>query len=101
MNLLMREAARSLEEQNTSNRQIIQIIAKIQRHANGVEETLARQRGASEKLMAQAKSLAAAGRATADANAGFDDLVISLRDRLRRVASGQLVAREEAALASR
>ena len=85
MNALMREAARSLEEQNSSNRQIVDIIAAIQRHAGGVETAVVRQRAACDHLLASSKSLAAASRGARDAGAGLDGIAETLRERVRAI----------------
>jgi methyl-accepting chemotaxis protein len=88
MNNLMREAARSLEEQNSSNQQIVTIIAGIVQHAGRVEDAIGRQRAACDHLMQSAKSLAAAGRTTRDASAGLDGIADTLRERVRRIVDG-------------
>ena len=89
MNNLMREAARSLEEQNTSNQQIVLIISAIQRHASGVEDAIVRQRKACDHLVDSSKSLAAASRATRDASADLDGIAETLRERVRTIADGK------------
>jgi methyl-accepting chemotaxis protein len=86
MNMLMREAARSLEEQNSSNRQIIDIIAAIQRHAAGAESAIARQRAACDHLVASSKSLGAASKLASDASAGLDSIAGTLRERVHAIA---------------
>jgi methyl-accepting chemotaxis protein len=88
MNNLMREAARSLDEQNVSNGQIITIIAGIQHHAVQVEDAIARQREACDHLLQSAKSLAAASRITRDASAGLDGIGETLREQVQRIAGG-------------
>ena len=88
MNNLMREAARSLEEQNISNAQIVDIIAAIQRNAGGVEAAISRQRAACDRLVESSKSLAAASRTTRDASAGIDGIAETLRERVRAIAGG-------------
>ncbi|HZX67997.1 MAG TPA: methyl-accepting chemotaxis protein, partial [Candidatus Elarobacter sp.] len=88
MNALMREAARSLDEQNSSNRQIVEIIAMIQRHAGGVESAIERQRAACDHLVETSKSLAAASRVTRDASAGLDGIAETVRERIRTIAGG-------------
>ncbi len=89
MNGLMHDAVRSLEEQNTANHQIVDIIAAIQRNANGVEDAIARQRAACDDLLAASKTLAAASRTTKDATAGVDGIAETLRDRVRAIAGPQ------------
>ncbi len=88
MNNLMREAARSLEEQNISNQQIVDIITTIQRGSTGVEAAIERQRDACRDLAEVSKSLAVASRATRDASAGIDGITETLRERARAIASG-------------
>jgi len=88
MNALMREAARSLEEQNSSNRQIVDIIAAIQRHAGGVETAIVRQRTACDHLLESSKSLSAASRVARDASAGLDGIAETLRERVRAITDG-------------
>ena len=88
MNALMREAARSLEEQNSSNRQIVDIIAMIQRHAGGVETAIGRQRAACDHLLESSKSLASASRVARDASAGLDGIAETLRERVRAITDG-------------
>lgn len=89
MNTLMRDAVRSLDEQNAANHQIVDIIAAIQRNANGVESAIARQRAACDDLVNASKTLAAASRTTKDATAGVDEIADSVRDRVRAIAGGQ------------
>jgi methyl-accepting chemotaxis protein len=88
MNNLMRDAARSLDEQNASNRQIVSIIAGILRYAGEVEDAIGGQRAACDHLVQSAKSLAAASRTTRDACAGLDGLDEALRERVRRIVDG-------------
>ncbi|HTD37937.1 MAG TPA: methyl-accepting chemotaxis protein [Candidatus Limnocylindrales bacterium] len=88
MNTLMRDAVRSLDEQNAANHQIVDIIAAIQRNANGVEAAIARQRAACDELVNASKSLAAASRTTKDATAGVDEIADSVRDRVRAITGG-------------
>jgi methyl-accepting chemotaxis protein len=89
MNGLMRAAARSLEEQNSANQQIVEIIAAIQRNAGGVEDAIARQRGACDDLVAASKSLAAASRTTRDASAALDGMAETIRERIAGIAEPQ------------
>ena len=89
MNLLMREAARSLEEQNISNRQIVDIISAIQQNASGVEGAITRQRSACDHLVESAKALAAASRTARDTSAGLDGIADTLRDRIRTIVDGK------------
>jgi len=89
MNNLMREAARSLEEQNVANGQIVDIIAGIQRGSFVVESAIARQRAACEHLAGVSKSLAAASRAAGDACAGIDGIAETLRARVHAIADGE------------
>jgi methyl-accepting chemotaxis protein len=96
MNNLMREAARSLDEQNASNQQIVVIIAGIQHHAVQVEDAIARQREACDHLLQSAKSLAAASRTTRDASAGVDGLGETLREQVRRIVDGDAAATSSA-----
>jgi methyl-accepting chemotaxis protein len=86
MNDLMRTAARSLEEQNFANQQIVEIIATIQRNATGVEDAIGRQRAACDHLVASSKSLAAASRTTRDASAGLDGVAETIRERVAAIA---------------
>ena len=88
MNALMRDAARSLEEQNSSNRLIVDIIATIQRHAGGVETAIGRQRAACDHLFESSKSLSAASRVARDASAGLDGIAETLRERVRAITDG-------------
>ena len=88
MNNLMREAARSLDEQNASNQQIVAIIAGILQHAGRVENAIGQQRAACDHLMQSARSLAAASRTTRDASAGLDGIGEALRERVRRIVGG-------------
>ena len=85
MNNLMRDAARSLDEQNASNQQIVTIIAGILRHAGQVETAIGAQRAACDHLMQSARSLAAASRTTRDATAGLDGIGDALRERVQRI----------------
>ncbi len=89
MNNLMREAARSLEEQNVSNGQIVDIIAGIQRGSAHVETAITRQRDACEHLAGVSKSLAAASRAASDASAGIDGVAETLRERVHAIAADE------------
>ncbi|HEY0613741.1 MAG TPA: methyl-accepting chemotaxis protein [Candidatus Elarobacter sp.] len=89
MNDLMRAAARSLEEQNFANQQIVDIIAAIQRNAAGVETAIERQRAACDHLVASSKALAAASRTTRDASAGLDGIADTIRERVAAIAGGQ------------
>ncbi|HEX3464594.1 MAG TPA: methyl-accepting chemotaxis protein [Candidatus Elarobacter sp.] len=88
MNNLMRDAVRSLDEQNVANHQIVDIMATIQRSAGGVEAAIARQRAACDDLLNASKSLAAASRATKDATAGVDGIAETVRDRVRAISAG-------------
>jgi methyl-accepting chemotaxis protein len=88
MNNLMRDAARSLDEQNASNQQIVTIIAGILRHAGQVETAIGAQRSACDRLAQSARSLAAASRATRDATAGLDGIGDALRERVQRIVGG-------------
>ncbi len=88
MNHLMRDAARSLDEQNASNQQIVAIIAGILRHAGRVEDAIGGQRAACDYLMQCATSLAAASRTTRDACAGLDGVGEALRERVQQMAAG-------------
>jgi methyl-accepting chemotaxis protein len=82
MNSLMRQAARSLEEQNLSNQQIVTIIMTIQRNAAGVEDAIGRQRDACTTLFQNSKDLARASRAARDAVTGLDGVADALRERV-------------------
>ncbi|HTD32915.1 MAG TPA: methyl-accepting chemotaxis protein [Candidatus Elarobacter sp.] len=93
MNGLMRDAVRSLDEQNVANHQIVDIIAAIQRNAGGVEEAIARQRAACDELLGVSKSLAAASRATKDAVAGGDGIAETVRERVLAITGGSGEAR--------
>jgi methyl-accepting chemotaxis protein len=88
MNNLMRDAVRSLDEQNAANHQIVDIIAAIQRNASGVEAAIVRQRTACDDLLNASKSLAAASRKTKDATAGVDGIAETVRDRVHAIAAG-------------
>ena len=88
MNNIMRDAARSLDEQNASNQQIVTIIAGILRHASQVESAIGAQRAACDHLMRSAKSLAAASRSTRDAAEGLDGIGDALRERVHRIVAG-------------
>ena len=88
MNNLMRDAARSLDEQNASNQQIVTIIAGILQNATRVEDAIGGQRAACNHLVQSAKSLAAASRTTRDACAGLDGVGEALRERVRRITQG-------------
>ena len=88
MNNLMRAAARSLDEQNASNQQIVTIIAGIVRNAGDVEGAIERQRAACDHLMQSAKSLAGASRTTRDAAAALDGIGGALRERIDLITSG-------------
>jgi methyl-accepting chemotaxis protein len=85
MNSLMRQAARSLEEQNLSNQQIITIITAIQRNAGGVEDAIRAQRDACETLAENSKNLARASRAARDAVSGLDGVADALRERVSAI----------------
>jgi methyl-accepting chemotaxis protein len=89
MNDLMRTAARSLEEQDSANQQIVGIIATIQRNATGVEAAIARQRAACDHLVGCSKSLAAASRATRDAGAGLEGIADTFRERVQAIVTGK------------
>jgi methyl-accepting chemotaxis protein len=89
MNLLMREAARSLEEQNISNQQIVEIIAGIQQNSTVVESAIERQRAACDHLVELAKALAAASRTARDTSAGLDGIADTMRDRIRTIVGSQ------------
>ena len=88
MNNLMRDAVRSLDEQNSANHLIVDIIAAIHRNASGVEAAIARQRTACDDLLNASKSLAAASRRTKDATAGVDGIAETVRERVRAIAGG-------------
>jgi methyl-accepting chemotaxis protein len=89
MNNLMREAARSLEEQNISNRQIVDIVTAIERSASSVETSNARQRAACDDLVKVSKALAGASREARDASAGIDGIAETLRERVQAIANGE------------
>ena len=89
MNVLVREAARSLDEQNAANQQIVVIIAGIQHNAVQVEDAIARQREACDHLQQSAKSLAAASRTTRDASAGLDGIGETLSEQVHRIVGGE------------
>ena len=95
MNSLMHDAVRSLDEQNTANHQIVDIIAAIQRNASGVEGAIARQRAACDDLLAASKTLAAASRTTKDATTGVDGIAETVRDRVRAITGGSGEARTQ------
>ncbi|HTW83752.1 MAG TPA: methyl-accepting chemotaxis protein [Candidatus Sulfotelmatobacter sp.] len=82
MNGLMRQAARSLEEQNLSNQQIVTIITAIQRNASGVEDAISAQRTACTTLYESSKQLAKTSRAARDAVTGLDGVADALRERV-------------------
>jgi len=82
MNLLMREAARSLDEQNTSNDQMIATITLMQALTDSVNSAVAKQRSACERIDAAAKRLASASQTSRDANAGVGDVTSTLRDQV-------------------
>ncbi len=90
MNGLTQEAARSLDEQNLANQQIVQIVGAIQTHATGVEASVARQRAALGAVAEATKALTAASDATRDARNGLDDLGETLRERARSFGSAPL-----------
>jgi methyl-accepting chemotaxis protein len=85
MNNLMRDAARSLEEQNASNQQIVTIVAGILQHADRVESAIGGQRAACDHLLKCATSLATASRTTRDATEGLDGIAEALRERVHRI----------------
>ena len=87
MNALMREAARSLDEQNTSNQQMISTITAMQTLTDGVHAAVAAQRDATERIDAAARRLADANGASRRANAGSDDAAQALRAQLAEIAS--------------
>jgi methyl-accepting chemotaxis protein len=94
MNVLMRDAARSLEEQDTSNGQVVDMIAGIYRSAQGVETAIEQQRAAFDELFGSSKELAAANDATRDVLASLDGIGEVLRERVAALDGGSaLVAR--------
>jgi methyl-accepting chemotaxis protein len=96
MNGLMREAARSLEEQNLSNQQIVTIITAIQRNASGVEDAISEQRNACNTLFESSKALAKTSRAARDAVTGLDGVAEALRERVLAVGAPARSAQERA-----
>jgi methyl-accepting chemotaxis protein len=93
MNLLMREAARSLEEQDSSNQQIIATIAHMQQLTDTVRATVARQQTAYERIADATSALASAGDASRDATSGIDGIAQALRERVGAIAGGAAPAR--------
>jgi methyl-accepting chemotaxis protein len=87
MNQLMREAARSLDEQNTSNQQMIKTITAMQHLTDAVTNGVALQRGACDRIDAAAKLLASTSEASKSASVGIDDLAKSLRERVNVIVS--------------
>ncbi len=86
MNQLMREAARSLDEQNTSNAQMLATIASMQRLTDSVSGAVERQRAAFRSIDDAATRLAAAASLSLDASAGIEDAAHALRERARMLA---------------
>jgi methyl-accepting chemotaxis protein len=87
MNQLMREAARSLDEQNTSNQQMIETIAAMQQLTDAVTNGVALQRSACERIDAAAKLLVSTSEASKSASVGIDDLARSLSERVSVIVS--------------
>jgi methyl-accepting chemotaxis protein len=87
MNLLMREAARSLDEQNTSNGQMIATITQMQSLTNTVNAAVEKQRDASQRIDLAARRLTEASKTSRDAFAGIDDISGTLRERIAAIAS--------------
>jgi methyl-accepting chemotaxis protein len=87
MNTLMREAARSLDEQNTSNQQMIKTITAMQQLTDAVSSGVALQRSACDRIDAAAKRLATTSEASKSASVGIDDLAKSLRERVNVIVS--------------
>jgi methyl-accepting chemotaxis protein len=87
MNGLMREAARSLDEQNVSNQQMIATITAMQELTETVTRGFALQRRASERIDAAARALGVSSDTSRNASAGIDDLVRSLRERVNVIVS--------------
>jgi methyl-accepting chemotaxis protein len=96
MNLLMREAAKSLEEQDVSNGQIVDVIAGIHRYAQGVEAAIEQQRAACDELLSSSKALAGASRSTRDVTASLDGIAEALRERVEALAGGSALVVSEA-----
>jgi methyl-accepting chemotaxis protein len=87
MNTLMREAARSLDEQNTSNGQMIATITQMQRLTDTVNTAVAKQREASQRIDEAARRLTEASKSSRDAHAGIDDVASALRERVNTIAT--------------
>jgi methyl-accepting chemotaxis protein len=87
MNNLMREAARSLDEQNTSNQQMITTITAMQQLTDAVTNGVALQRSACDRIDAAAKLLVSTSDASKTASVGIDDLAKSLRERVNVIVS--------------
>jgi methyl-accepting chemotaxis protein len=87
MNNLMREAARSLDEQNTSNQQMITTITAMQQLTDAVTNGVALQRSACDRIDAAAKLLVSTSEASKSASVGIDDLAKSLRERVNVIVS--------------
>ena len=89
MNLLMREAARSLEEQDISNQQMVATITQMQELSESVNAAVARQRSAYERIAGAARALTTAGAASRDAASGIEDVAQTLRERVGAIAGGE------------
>jgi methyl-accepting chemotaxis protein len=87
MNTLMREAARSLDEQNTSNGQMIATITQMQRLTDTVNVAVAKQREASQRIDLAARRLTDASKASRDTFSGIDDVAGALRERIATLSS--------------
>ena len=85
MNLLMREAARSLEEQDISNQNIVTTIASMQRLTETVHSAVARQKSAYDRIAEATRALGAAGASSRDAASGIDDIAHTLRERVTTI----------------
>ncbi len=83
MSVLVGSASGSLREQTEANRQLIDIIAEIRRHASGVEEAGTRQRAAVAQHVTAAKALIEASNAAREARTAFDGMPVALQERVR------------------
>ena len=86
MNILMREAARSLDEQDTSNQQIMATIEQMQQLTATVNNAIARQKIAYDRITEAARVLTMSREASYDASSGIDGIVQTLRDRVAAIA---------------
>jgi methyl-accepting chemotaxis protein len=88
MNVLMREAARSLAEQDVSNAQVVDVIAGIYRFAQGVDAAIEQQRAAFAELVGSSKELSAANVTTRAVMASLDGIPEALRERMAALDGG-------------